>query len=307
MLKDIANGVLITNLIFAISIYIPIVGFFCTLFIPLPTLFYRLKLGRLTSAIIPGLAFAIMVVLMGNISIDVWFFAELLIIGFVLGELIEFHLSIEKTMLYTCAVVLFTGIMSLLIFSLVSGASLFTILSQYVAKNLELSLALYQNIGISEENYNLIASSLNKIQYVLVRLLPALTIASTLFVIWINLLITKGLLKNKARFGPDYRRLNSWQAPEYLVWVVVGCGLLMLFPASSLKMVGLNGLLISMTIYFFQGIAIVSFFFEKKRVPKFFRIVIYSIIALQQVVLIAVIGIGFFDMWLNFRKLDKHR
>jgi uncharacterized protein YybS (DUF2232 family) len=51
--------------------------------------------------------------------------------------------------------------------------------------------------------------------------------------------------------------------------------------------------------------AIVSFFFEKKQVPRLFKILLYTLIALQQLVLIAVIGIGLFDMWFNFRKLEK--
>ncbi len=79
----------------------------------------------------------------------------------------------------------------------------------------------------------------------------------------------------------------------------------MLFPASVTKLIGLNVLLILMTIYFFQGMAIVSFFFEKKQVPRLFKILLYTLIVLQQLVLLAVIGIGLFDMWLNFRKLEK--
>ena len=104
---------------------------------------------------------------------------------------------------------------------------------------------------------------------------------------------------------PDYEKLNQWQAPDLLVWAVIGSGLLMLFPASATKLLGLNVLLISTTIYFFQGIAIVSFFFEKIQIPRFLKILIYIIIALWQLAWLAVIGIGLFDMWFNFRKLKK--
>jgi hypothetical protein len=39
------------------------------------------------------------------------------------------------------------------------------------------------------------------------------------------------------------------------------------------------------------------------------RLFLYSLIALQQIVLLIVVALGFFDMWLNFRKLgaDKTR
>jgi hypothetical protein len=33
--------------------------------------------------------------------------------------------------------------------------------------------------------------------------------------------------------------------------------------------------------------------------------VLYGLIAIQQVVMLAVVGVGFFDTWFNFRKLEK--
>jgi uncharacterized protein YybS (DUF2232 family) len=305
MLKDIANGVLITSLIFAVSILIPVVGFFCSLFIPLPTLYYRIKLGRTTSVVIPLFAFIIMVVVMGSFSVDVIFLAELLLIGFILGELLASRFSIDKTVLYACSAALISGIVSLLVYSIASGNDLISMLSEYVAQNIELSLLLYQSLGMSEENLRLIQDSLDKIQYILVSIIPGLTITSTLLVVWINILLSKVVLKGRLPFHPDYEKLTQWQAPDYLVWALIGCGLLMLLPASATRMIGLNVLLILITIYFFQGMAIVSFYFEKKQVPRFFRILLYTLIALQQLALIAVIGIGLFDMWFNFRKLEK--
>jgi uncharacterized protein YybS (DUF2232 family) len=60
-----------------------------------------------------------------------------------------------------------------------------------------------------------------------------------------------------------------------------------------------------MMIYFFQGIAIVSFYFKKKRFPKILQGVLYGMIALQQLVLLLVIVAGFFDMWIDFRRIKK--
>ena len=56
MAKDIVNGVLVTSLIFFVSVFIPVVGFFGALLIPLPILIYRLKLGRKHGALIPIIA-----------------------------------------------------------------------------------------------------------------------------------------------------------------------------------------------------------------------------------------------------------
>ena len=74
---------------------------------------------------------------------------------------------------------------------------------------------------------------------------------------------------------------------------VIGCGLTLLLPSKALKMFGLNGLIILMTIYFFEGIAIVSFYFEKKEFSRILRLFLYTLIVLQQIILFLIIGIGF--------------
>jgi len=305
MLKEIINAVVITILIFAVAVFFPIIGFFCALFIPLPIFFYHSKLGRHTGAIIAVLAFTVMLIIIGRVSIDVVFFGGLILIGFVLGELVRFNFSIEKTVVYACGSVLLTGFIGLLVLGSVSSKGIYQLLSEYVANNLELSLAIYQNMGMSEENIQLLANSLDKIQYVLVRIIPSLVAASTLFVVWSNLLMAKPLLAKRALFYPDFGPLNLWKSPDYLVWGVIACGLVLFLPSTGFKILGINGLLIFMTIYFFQGIAIVSYFFERKGFPRLLRFFLYSLIALQQILLLAVVGLGFFDMWLNFRKLGK--
>jgi uncharacterized protein YybS (DUF2232 family) len=95
-----------------------------------------------------------------------------------------------------------------------------------------------------------------------------------------------------------------WRAPDYLVWGVIGCGLLMLVPDGFAKIIGLNGLITLMMIYFFQGVAIVSFFFEKKQVPRFAKVLLYALLILQEVLLVVIV-IGFIDVWANFRKVEK--
>ena len=304
--KDIVSGIAITGLIFAVSVYMPIIGFFCALFIPLPTLFYRSKLGRTTGAIIPIITIIAMVAVLGGITIDTLFFVELLLLGFVLSELIELGLSIEKTMLYACGSVILVGIVGLLFYSNMSDKGIYALIAEYVSINLKLTLELYENMGVSQESIHMISNSLENIEYVLIRIIPALIVAAIFFVSWTNLLLAKPIFKRRELFYPSFGSLKLWKAPESLVWGIIGCGLLLLLPDKTFKIFGLNGLLILITIYFFQGIAIVSFYFEKKRFPRGLKFFLYSLIALQQAILLVIIGLGFFDMWLNFRKLEPN-
>ncbi len=305
MVRDIVNGVLFTSLIFFISVFIPIIGFFGALIIPLPILFYRLKLGRTIGVLIPIISGLMLFILIGGISPDILFFVELLVIGFILGELIESNQSIEKTILYTTGAVLISGLTGLTVYSTLSGDSIYAVVSAYVTKNLELTMVLYQNMGMSDENIALIDRFLLEIRPFIVQIIPAMVTASTLFVAWTNLLIARPLLKSRSLSCPDFGPLNMWKAPESLVWAVIGCGLALFIPVAIISTVGKNGLLILMTVYFFQGIAIVAYYFEKKRFPRMVRFFLYTLIALQHLILLAVIGLGFFDMWINFRRPGK--
>lgn len=302
--KDIATGTVITLFIFAVTSYLPVLGLFCALFIPLPTLFYRSKLGRNTGVIIPAATLLVMGTVLGGVDVDLVFFLELLLLGFMLGEFLTMGLSVEKTVLYACTSVLVSGLLGLVVYSNASSTGITVLVSGYIAKNLELTMALYESMGVSEENLAQLSNSLEQIQYILVRIVPAMVIGSTLFVAWVNLLLARGVLTAKGIFFPYFGALNHWKAPDALVWLLIGCGGMLLLPGSSLKMVGLNGLLILLTVYFLQGIAVVSYYFEKKNFPRALRLFLYSLIALQQFLLLLIIGLGLFDMWLNFRKLD---
>jgi uncharacterized protein YybS (DUF2232 family) len=307
MTTDLFRGIVAVGLFCYAATHIPVFGFFISLLIPVLILFYRLKLGQRIGGIIPVVSGAVMAVSLGGASFEVLFFLELMVLGFALGELFEKNLSIERTMLLACAIVIASGGACLVVYSSLAGIGPGTMVSEYVDRNLQMTMALYQSVGMSEEVLQTVSESLEVIHYFLVHILPALAVTSVLFVTWTTLIMAKPITR---RFGleyPDFGRLNLWKAPDFLVWGVIGSGIILLFPDNAFRMVGVNGLIILMTVYFFGGIAIVSYYLEKKRLPLFFRVCIYSFIALQQIAFFLVIGIGFFDMWLNFRKLETKK
>jgi uncharacterized protein YybS (DUF2232 family) len=305
--KDIATGVMVTIVIFSLSIFLPIVGFIFSMFVPLPIIFYRAKLGRRNGAAVPLIVILLMGIVFGGLSVDMLFFSGLMLLGFVMSEMFEKALSIEMTIVTTCGIVLGTGLVGTLVFSMAKQTGLMALVSSYVAANLELSLKLYRDIGIPQESIDALANSLDRIQYVLVRIMPSIMAASTLFVAWINLIVIRPLMVHRGIDFPEFGRLNHWRAPDPLIWGVIACGVIMFIPVTGIRFLGINGLLVLLTIYFMQGIAIVSFYFEKKGLPRFVRVVLYAMIAFQQLFLLVVIGIGLFDMWINFRKIDPDK
>jgi uncharacterized protein YybS (DUF2232 family) len=297
---------MLTMMFFIVSVFFPLIGFFCTLFVPLPILYFRAKLGRKIGAIVPVAALGVMAATTGGISADILMFFMLLFLGFIIGEVMEKNLPVDLTVFLPCAGVWVAGFAGLVVFSGMHGNSLTAMVSDYVRQNLELTLQLYDKMGMPQEHIHTIQRSMDAIEYGLVRILPGLAAVFLLVMSWMNLLMARPLFLRKGLFYPQFGPLMKWKAPEILVWAVIACGILLLLPARPIKMIGFNGLLILMTVFFFEGIAIVSFFFDKKRLPGMVRIFLYSLIALQQIILLLVIGLGFFDMWINFRKLGKN-
>jgi uncharacterized protein YybS (DUF2232 family) len=303
--RDIINGVAISSLIFLVSGWLPVFGFLGLLSLPVPIFYYRAKLGRRYSLIILAAVFAVIMTVIGEFSPDLMFVTGLLLTGFVLCELVEKNMSVEQTVLFTGILVFLAGTLALIIYSNMAGIQLGALLSAYVKKNLMLSLKLYKEVGMPAEQVQALSRSMETIQYYLIRILPAICGAFLLIVAWITLLGARMVLISKGVGFPDFGKLNTWQAPEILVWVVIGSGLLLLLPNNPARLIALNVLILLLTVYFFHGIAIISYFFESKNLPVALRFLIYSMIAIWNLLLVFVVGLGFFDMWVDFRRLKQ--
>lgn len=304
--KDVIVAIAITAFICMATLYLRVLGPFVGLVIPLPILFYRFKLGRSLGLLILAAVVLIVISVVGWSSIGaVAFLFELGLVGLILPEVFEMNLSVEKTVGITTGAVLAAGAVMLALYSLLSTASPWAVVSDYLEKSVEMAIAMYREIDASEEKIEILARSLEGILYLMLRIIPAIVIVTTLFVVWSNLLLARSLLRSKELFCPDFGKLNQWKAPEHLIWVAIASGGLLLFAHPGIKMLGINGLIVIMMIYFFQGIAIVSFYFEKKQFPKVLRAILYGLIAMQQLLLLVVIAVGFFDVWFDFRRTRK--
>ena len=304
--KDVIVAIAITAFICMATLYLRVLGPFVGLVIPLPILFYRFKLGRSLGLLILAAVVLIVISVVGWSSIGtVAFLFELGLVGLILPEVFEMNLSVEKTVGITTGAVLAAGAVMLALYSLLSTASPWAVVSDYLEKSVEMAIAIYREIDASEEKIEILARSLEGILYLMLRIIPAIVIVTTLFVVWSNLLLARSLLRSKELFCPDFGKLNQWKAPEHLIWVAIASGGLLLFAHPGIKMLGINGLIVIMMIYFFQGIAIVSFYFEKKQFPKVLRAILYGLIAMQQLLLLVVIAVGFFDVWIDFRRTGK--
>ncbi|VEN72651.1 conserved membrane hypothetical protein [Candidatus Desulfarcum epimagneticum] len=305
--RDVLTGAALIFFCVLISMGIPLAGIFSYVLIPAPVLFYRLKLGRRLGAAIPAAAFLLLAALSRDFSFRIFFTGELLLAGFVMGELLRLNLSIEKTALYACVGIMGTGLAAILFYSGVSSHSIYSLVSAYVSENLNFALEMMGEMDMPEDSRLEMIRSFEGMKAVLLRVLPGLAAVFVLFMVWANILTARVLLKARGIPHTDFGPLNLWKAPEFMVWAVIGCGIIVFIPmdpGNAVKTLCVNLLLILTAVYFFQGIAVISHFFERKKFSRGLKIFAFSMIAVWQALFFVVAGLGFFDLWANFRKLE---
>ena len=139
--KDFFVAMAVTTLVAMAGLYLPIIGFLVSLFIPLPVLFYRTKLGRSKGALILVAVTVVVAFTMRWDSVaSMVFFFELGLVGFILSEVFEMDLSLEKTVALTTGVVVGTGACMLGLYGLMSSSSPVSQLYNYMSSNLQLAL-----------------------------------------------------------------------------------------------------------------------------------------------------------------------
>lgn len=104
--------------------------------------------------------------------------------------------------------------------------------------------------------------------------------------------------------------IKNFRTPEAFIWVVI-VALLFSFvktPVPGLQEAALNILNVSLLLYFFQGLSVLSYLMENMNFGSLLKMIVYFIFIAQ---LLLPICLGILDFWLNFRnkiskKQDKH-
>lgn len=283
-------------------LFSPIFNLLAAIFIPMPVLYYRVLLGRRIGGMVLAGAAIVLIALCGGFTQSAVFFMKFLVLGFVLGELFEKKLSVEKTVSYACGSILGLAAVGCFIYTSAAGIELTQLISGIMKPLVDIFVDNLKNTGIVEENR--IAVIEKQLLLILVWSAPALFASSVLFETWLCLMAAKPFMLAKKVFYPDFGDLRKWQAPEWLIWVAIGSAASILLADGFLVLLGLSGIIILYTVYFFQGMAIISHFLDKREISRGWKIVIYGLIIFYPIAPLITSVFGFFDIWANFRKME---
>ena len=94
--------------------------------------------------------------------------------------------------------------------------------------------------------------------------------------------------------------LREWRAPEFLLWPTILVAAALIFRIEPLEIIANNLFKIFLAIYFLQGLSVLASFLNRFRMKSPLHIPIYAVAILFLWPLLT--GVGFFDLWFNFRK-----
>jgi len=284
--------------------FIPFVGFIFLFFLPLIIFFYGIVAGPVKTAA----AFVIPLLLILLFSQLLQFYTPypviviLGIVGMTMSAVASNDKSIEKTVVYP-ALIIIGAISTFFIYSgFLLSVHPWKLVQQFVEKIIELNINFYAQLPLDKEEISSMKNSKPVLVSFFTGIFPALIIIKSVFIVWINVLIGRENLRKKAITFPRLEGLSQWRAPEFLIWIFILSGGLLLYPIEQARFLSMNIFIFACFIYLLQGLAILSFLFQKKNVPTFFRYIFYFLIAVQQFLMIPVIIVGLFDIWVDFRK-----
>jgi len=81
--------------------------------------------------------------------------------------------------------------------------------------------------------------------------------------------------------------------------------LVALVSSGQIQIVAINALIIGGILYFFQGLAVFSFFLHKWNLPMLLRSFLYVMVIFQSFGTLILIGTGLADVWFDLRKIRK--
>ncbi|MBC8316532.1 MAG: DUF2232 domain-containing protein [Desulfobulbaceae bacterium] len=298
----------IISAVFILPVLFGQLGWFRIL-IPLPVFYFLLTTDwqKGNTYIITGVLSAGAISLLSGRMPDFLLSCTLLPVGYVLAKASRERLSVNHAGLNASVVLAVTWISSVVLIGIFSQTNPYSETLSVIDEVIASSTKIYQQSAeISDETAYQLQQAIEQIRQIIPAIFPALLLITVAITVWLNIIAGLWLLKRQG-----YQELcpwsayGQWQLPEQLVWIVIASGVSLMLPVQLLSRIGLNVLLVSGTLYFFQGIAVLAFLLGKWSVPRPFRIFIYVMVCVQAYGMLFLAIIGLLDVWINFRK--KHQ
>jgi len=296
VLLDIGKGSIATISLFVAYMIIPVVGLMPGVYAPLPAMYYTIKSGRGVGLTIMLITVALLVVI-SNPMITMLYLIQGGLISVTLPHFLLKGYGGLRSIVTGVAI----NIACLLLIALIAwqyyGQNVNQIVVKWIDTSISEATAMYDKSGLKKED---ILSLQQETKQVIGRIYPSLAIVAMGVIAGLNL---QALRKLAAKVGRPFALtdLNAFRNPEHFIWFVIIPGFALLINNAGVVTAALNILLVALSLYFIQGLAVVLSMFDKFAVPRFIRVTFYVVLVLQPFLAAGLAALGVFDLWGNFR------
>ena len=293
-----AAGALVTvGLLWAAGMLGP-AGALLNLTVPLPAAYVCMRRGPLTGFGAVVLASTVLLATGGAVGV-LAYLLQFGLASMVLPFLLKRNLAWDRAVAWTLLVMLAVGGVALAAYSSARGLPVAELVGLYVDGEVESALAIYQQANLPEDQLEELRSTVRQMADFLVSAWPALIIIATSAVLLINVLMLSAL--SRGRYEVPGVHFRFWKAPELLIWPLILGGFGMLSSQGLVERISLNLLTLLLPLYFLQGMAVITHYFQKRGTPPFFRGLGYLLVTVLSPLPLMVVAVGVFDLWADFR------
>ncbi len=175
-----------------------------------------------------------------------------------------------------------------------------TLVDQMVRSEVDQAMQVYRNAGFNDSQLQDMKAAVEGMAGFISRSFYGLYLAVLFGVQALTMVFLQRFKQSKEQIvGPSFAR---WRLPAPLIWVLIAGGFLQFVPLAGLSVVGWNLLVVVLPFYFFQGMAVVHHFLQRKKYPSPVKGVIYLLLLIFNPLPVIVTSVGVFDLWIDFRR-----
>ncbi|HLE42042.1 MAG TPA: DUF2232 domain-containing protein [Nitrospirota bacterium] len=283
------------------GLIIPLLGEVVGPFAPVPLIILYVRSGRHDGLSAIGLSTAVIFMLAGGQTAFILFLGlGLMAIGTAEGMLKRS--KPENT-------ILLAGLLPVALFLLVaasvflkSGTNPVTALEGFFRLVINEGVKFYTALGLKEAAEAIKAIS-DPFIYYIVRLFPSIIIVSAVVQAALCYGLARWLIMRREgpASGPAQTSFAGWHAPDAWVWGLISALALMVMPSHTVRLAGLNLIVLFFVLYTMQGMALLEYFLKRVSIPALARGFILALVL--PLLLVFVTALGVVDIWADFRKV----
>ena len=294
---------IISSFVFTTA-FVPVIGSICLLFLPMILFLNGTVNDKTKTAAAFLISFSLLFLLSNLLHLNLPTIAifTMGVEGLFITQIAAQNGSVEKIIIYPALFIIAAICFYFIYGGFVLSVNPWQLVQKFIAATVEEQVKFYSQLPLKAEDINYIKDNEMNIIDGFTQIFPSIVIIASTLIVWANFLLGKQILGKAGIAWPKLTALARWKAPDLIVWIFIISGGLFFVPHKDVNFFSLNIFLVTCLIYFLQGIAIVSFFFQKRNAPLFFRYIFYFLIAVQQILMIPIAAVGLFDIWIDFRK-----